>query len=233
MHHVCRTQRTHRSLYHESKTIETDRRGNGCRGICPFRPSKKDLWVESTNHGEWRKSGAPGVEALLALCTGPRDLYDLFRPMGIFFTGKNKIDADRDIVTVLSGGRAKMRISSLDNTMCREGECAPFSLWLVYQQKYADVVESANRHLDNYPDIDLVITNKPQQNFIETFMNNTGNASYSTRNDPTEVTPFIFLQVAIVNLASYPTLNDETDVHVTLAEHDRPFVVFPSRVKTV
>ena len=176
---------------------------------------------------------APGVEALLALCTGPRDLYDLFRPMGIFFTGKNKIDADRDLVTILSGGRAKMRISSLDNTICREGECAPFSLWLAYQQKYTDVVESANRHLDNYPDVDLVITNKPQQKFMETFMNNTGNASYSTRSDPTKVTPFIFLQVAIVNLSSYPALNDETDVHVTLAEHDRPFVVFPSRVKTV
>ena len=88
---------------------------------------------------------APGVEALLALCTGPRDLYDLFRPMGIFFTGKNKIDADRDLVTILTGGRAKMRISLLDNTMCREGECAPFSLWLVYQQKYADVIESANQ----------------------------------------------------------------------------------------
>ena len=46
---------------------------------------------------------AVGVEALFALCNDPRDLYDLFRPMASW--EKKEIDDDRDLVTILIGGR--------------------------------------------------------------------------------------------------------------------------------
>lgn len=178
-------------------------------------------------------SQAPaGVEALLSLCVCPQDLYDLFRPMGICFTGKNKIDAESDLVTILSGGSGKMRISSVDDTLCKPGSSAPFFLWLVYQQKRADIVDSANRHLDHYPDVDLVITNKPTPAFLSAFMANAGHASYSSRDDRRKITPYIFLQVAVVTFSTYPCLNDETDVYMTLAEQCRPIVLFPSRLKT-
>lgn len=175
---------------------------------------------------------APGVEALLALCVGPQDLYDLFRPMGTCFTGKNKIDAENDMVTLLCGGKGKMRLSSMDDSLCKRGMSAPFSLWLVYRQKCVDTVHSANRHLDHYPDVDLMITNLPMRAFFRQFMANVGYASYSSREDPHEITPFIFLQVAIVVSRSYPRLNDETDVHVTLAEQCRPIKLFPSRLRS-
>lgn len=175
---------------------------------------------------------AAGVEALLSLCMGPRDLYDLFRPMGISFTGKREIDAESELLTVLSGGCAKMLITSMDDAMCKRGESAPFSLWLVYQQKHANVVESANRHLDNYPDVDLVITNKPKDAFLEAFMANTGNASYSSRDNPRSITPFIFVHVAMTRSCFYPHLNDETDVYVTLAEKHRPIILFPPLLKS-
>lgn len=178
-------------------------------------------------------SQAPaGVEALLALCMGPQDLFDLFRPMGICSTGKGKIDVESDPVTLLSGGCGKMRISSMDNSMCDRGESTPLSLWLVYQQKHLNVVHSANGHLDNYPDVDLVITNKPQQAFLQTFMANADHASFSSRDNPREITPFIFLHVAVIRSRHYPDLNDETDVYMTLAEQHDPIVVFPPRLKS-
>lgn len=175
---------------------------------------------------------AAGVEALLSLCMGPQDLYDLFRPMGICSTGKRKIDVETDLVTILSGGNGKMGITSLDTSTCDRGETAPFSLWLVYQQKYSNAVQSANRHLDNYPDVDLVMTNKPQRAFLQAFMSNVGNASYSSRNNPREITPFIFVHVAIIRCSQYPDLDDETDVYMTLAEQHWPIVLFPFRLKT-
>ena len=174
---------------------------------------------------------AAGVEALLTLCVRPQDLYDLFRPMGICFTGKKTVDAECDLVTLLSGGMGKMLVPFMDDTHCKRGTSGPFTLWLVYQQKNADIIESANRHLDYYPDVDLVITNKPKNAFLHAFLSNAGNASYSSRDNPKEVTPFIFLQVAITVSQSYPTVNDETEVFMTIAGQSRPIVVFPSRLK--
>ena len=82
--------------------------------------------------------------------------------------------------------------------MCSVDKSAPFSLWLVYQQKHADVVESEKNHLDNYPDVDFVNTNKHKNKFTETFMADTGYASYSSRENKRAITPFIFVEVAIV-----------------------------------
>lgn len=175
---------------------------------------------------------AAGVEALLALCVRPQDLYDLFRPMGICFTGKNRIDAECDLVTLLSGGRGKMHIPFLEDALCKRGTAAPFTLWLVYQQKNADVVESANRHLDYYPDVDLIVTDKPRCSFLKTFLANAGNASYPSRDNRHEITPFIFVQVAVTVSRSYPCVSDETEVFMTLAGQSQPIVIFPSRLKS-
>lgn len=174
---------------------------------------------------------AAGVEALLGLCMGPQDLFDLFRPIGICFTGKNKIDADSDLVTLLSGGCGKMKISSMDDTLCKRDESGPFTLWLVYLQKKAKVVESGNGHLDNYPDLDLVITNKSENAFLQAYMANVEMASYSSKNDPREITPFYFLPVAVIR-SGYPCLNDDTEVFMTLAERCEPIVLTPSRVRS-
>lgn len=175
---------------------------------------------------------AAGIEALFALCVRPQDLYDLFRPIGICFTGKKKVDAECDLVTLLSGGQGKMLVPFMDDSMCKKGTTAPYTFWLVYQQKNADIVESANGYLDYYPDVDLVITDKPRNAFLGDFMSNTGHASFSSRDNPREITPFIFLQVAITLSRSYPSVNDETEVFMTLAGQSRPIVLFPSRLKS-
>jgi hypothetical protein len=120
----------------------------------------------------------------------------------------------------------------MDDTLCKKGSSAPFTLWLVYRQKNANVVASANRHLDYYPDVDLVITDKPISAFLDAFVSNEGNASYSSRDNPAEKTPFIFLQVATTMSRSYPNVDDETRVFMTLACQSKPILIFPSRLKS-
>ena len=174
---------------------------------------------------------AAGVESLLALCVRPQDLYDLFRPLGVCFSDKKKIDAEVDMVTLLSCGTGNLLIPFMDDTLCKKGSSAPFTLWLVYRQKTANVVACANAHLDNYPDVDLVITDKPTNAFLDAFISNEGNASYSSRDNPREKTPFIFRHVATTMSRFYPNLDDETRVFVTLACQSKPIIVFPSRLK--
>lgn len=183
----------------------------------------------TTNGGS---QAAAGVESLLALCVRPQDLYDLFRPLGVCFSDKKKIDAEFDMVTLLSCGTGNLLIPFMDDTLCKKGSSAPFTLWLVYRQKNANVVASANRHLDYYPDVDLVITDKPISAFLDAFVSNEGNASYSSRDNPAEKTPFIFLQVATTMSRSYPSVDDETRVFMTLACQSKPILIFPSRLKS-
>lgn len=175
---------------------------------------------------------AAGVESLLATCARPQDLYDLFRPVGVCFSDKKKIDAEFDMLTLLSCGKGEMVIPFMDDTLCEKGTSSPFTLWLVYRQKNPNVVASANPHLDYYPDVDLVITEKPTNAFLDAFVSNEENASYSSRDNPKEKTPFIFVQVATTMSRSYPGINDEEQVFVTLGCQREPILLYPTRLKS-